>query len=224
MTLVWPHLMNVLKNGPWLPLQYSFLVVCWLVLLLSGMQYYNDSRHFAKREFHCKRQAWDSLGQSPAVRLLKIQVCKSCCYSVLIKKKRWGGGDGGRLLHTIMSVYTYSTKTSLSWNMKGNSCGTKWNGCVYALWGQYVRCANVWWEHCSISWQWCGVPEEVLACNRVQCCSSQDTITCCKDTTRIQGYLLANDLKMCAGIWPGDIPIIQNEWSTTATSLIENNY
>ena len=42
--------------------------------------------------------------------------------------------------------------------------------------------------------------------------------------TRKQGYLFSNDRKMCTGICLGDIPIIQHEHYTTATSVIKNHY
>ena len=42
--------------------------------------------------------------------------------------------------------------------------------------------------------------------------------------TRIQGYLFANDIKMCTEFFLDDVPIIQNEQYIKATSLIENNH
>ena len=49
-----------------------------------------------------------------------------------------------------------------------------------------------------------------------------------KDTrykdTKIQGYLFVKDIKMCTGIFLGDVPVIQNEQYTTTPSLIQNNY
>ena len=41
--------------------------------------------------------------------------------------------------------------------------------------------------------------------------------------TGIQGYLFASDIKMCIRICLGEVPVIQNEQYTTATSLIKNN-
>ena len=52
---------------------------------------------------------------------------------------------------------------------------------------------------------------------------SSCTLTVCVHT-RIQGYLFANDIKMCTGICLGDVQIIQNGLYTTATSPIKNNY
>ena len=43
-------------------------------------------------------------------------------------------------------------------------------------------------------------------------------------SSRIQGYLFANDIKMCTGLCLGDVPIIQHDQYTTATSVIKNNY
>ena len=45
----------------------------------------------------------------------------------------------------------------------------------------------------------------------------------CLFKDRIQGYLFANDIKMCIGICLGDVPVIQNEQYTKAISLIKKN-
>ena len=41
--------------------------------------------------------------------------------------------------------------------------------------------------------------------------------------TRIQGYLFANDIKICIRICLGDAPVIQNEQYTTVTSPVNKN-
>ena len=42
--------------------------------------------------------------------------------------------------------------------------------------------------------------------------------------TRLQGYPFTNDIKICTGICLSNVPIIQHEQYTTATSPVKNNY
>ena len=48
---------------------------------------------------------------------------------------------------------------------------------------------------------------------------------CVTRDTRIHGFLFVNNITMCTGMrLGGDVPIIQNEEYTKATSLIKNDY
>ena len=111
---------------------------------------------------------------------------------------------------------------------------THWRSPVSLITVVPTLCASL-FPVVHVVYHFCPLLVHAVVCFFIFCSASCVFVICCSPAVgyhgsiplfpRIQGYLFANEIKMCTGICLGDIPIIFKKTnSTTATSLIKDNY